>query len=82
MARRTRQILALAPVLASLLLLWALLALPLWRARRGAPGDRAATPPAAAQDALHDATPFDAWQTAKGLAVSGCLLYTSPSPRD
>ena len=65
---------ALAPVLASLLLLWALLALPLWRARRGAPGDRAATPPAAAQDALHDATPFDAWQTAKGLAVSGALM--------
>ena len=56
---------ALPPVLASLLLLWALLA---WRGVAAAEGSADAAP---ADDAEPD---FDAWQTAKGLAVAATLL--------
>jgi Na+/H+ antiporter NhaD/arsenite permease-like protein len=56
---------ALPPVLASLLLLWALLS---WRLS-------AATPlPAAVAAAPGDEPDFDVWQTAKGLAVAGLLV--------
>lgn len=57
---------ALPPVAASLLLLWALLA---WSLRRG----EVALPPAPAA-ADPDIPAFDAWQTAKGLAVASALL--------
>lgn len=57
---------ALAPVAASLLLLWALLA---WSLRRG----EVALPPAPAA-ADPDIPPYDAWQTAKGLTVASALL--------
>jgi len=57
---------ALAPVAISLLLLWALLA---WSLRRG----EGALPPApTAPDP--EIPPFDAWQTAKGLAVALALM--------
>ncbi len=62
---------AWAPVLASLLLLWGLLA---WRlpAQQLTPiMDGAMPPPGASAD---DDPPFDAWQTAKGLLVAAALM--------
>ena len=71
---------AAIPVLLGLSALWALLAWPLRRAAL------VATPSAAQLDALAADTPaFDAWQTAKGLAVAvalvGIFLFTD-WPRD
>jgi Na+/H+ antiporter NhaD/arsenite permease-like protein len=60
--------LAAPPVLASLLLLWLMLAWRLPRAR----ADFAPPIDAAAGD---DAPPFDGWQTAKGLAVMAALMF-------
>lgn len=71
---------ALAPVLLSLLLLWAWLAWPL-RGQRAAPPDThpRAMPPAPGEP------PFDAWQTAKGLVVALallCIFLFTDWPRD
>jgi hypothetical protein len=52
-------------VLASLLLLWALMA---WRLPVGT------ALPVSSGEALDDEPDFDAWQTAKGLAVALALL--------
>lgn len=68
---------ALAPVGASLLLLWALLAWPL----RRQPPLATAEPPAERRDD----TPYDGWQTIKGLAVAGALVavfLATDWPRD
>ena len=67
---------ALPPVLASLLLLWALMA---WRL------PVVTALPVSSGQALDDEPDFDAWQTAKGLAVAllllGVFLFTG-APRD
>ena len=55
---------AMPPVLASLVLLWALQV-------RTLRGDSAPVPPAGDAD---DSPPFDRWQTVKGLAVAAALL--------
>lgn len=71
---------ALGPVLLSLLALWALLAWPLRKLRTGP-----AEPHPRAMPPAPDEPPFDAWQTAKGLAVAlalvGVFLFTA-WPRD
>ncbi|WP_326539553.1 SLC13 family permease [Pseudorhodoferax sp.] len=71
---------ALPPVLASLGLLWALLA---WQLRRGLPAVPAEPAPWSA--VAHDSPDFDAWQTGKGLVVAlvlmGVFLLTG-WPRD
>jgi Na+/H+ antiporter NhaD/arsenite permease-like protein len=67
---------ALPPVLVSLVLLWALMA---WRL------PAAPALPLSSGEALDDEPDFDAWQTAKGLAVAllllGVFLFTD-APRD
>ena len=67
---------ALPPVLVSLVLLWALMA---WRL------PAAPALPLSSGEALDDEPDFDAWQTAKGLAVAllllGVFLFTG-APRD
>ncbi|MFO1330692.1 MAG: anion transporter [Rubrivivax sp.] len=66
---------ALPPVLAGLVLLWALLARSL----------RPTTARPAPADDGDEATPFDRWQTAKGLAVAAVLLVVflfTDWPRD
>jgi len=59
---------AAPPVIAGLLVLWALLVVPARRAAAGAPA-AAVAPPSA-----DDLPPFDRWQTAKGLAVAAALV--------
>ena len=63
---------AWAPVVASLVLLWGLLAWRLLPGRLPSPVDGAAVPPTTAAD--DEDPPFDAWQTAKGLAVAAALM--------
>jgi Na+/H+ antiporter NhaD/arsenite permease-like protein len=60
---------AALPVLLSLLALWAVLAWPLRQGQHAA-----GPPPPALQQVLEQAPPFDAWQTAKGLAVAAGLV--------
>jgi Na+/H+ antiporter NhaD/arsenite permease-like protein len=71
---------AVVPVTLSLAVLWALLAVPVRRAALQAPPDGARL------DALREAAPpFDAWQTAKGLAVALALVtvfLATDWPRD
>ncbi len=59
---------AAPPVIAGLLVLWALLVVPARRAAAGAPA-AAVAPPSA-----DELPPFDRWQTAKGLAVAAALV--------
>jgi len=72
---------AVVPVALGLLVLWAVL---MWQLRRAAPAAQASARAATLAPAVEEA-PFDAWQTAKGLAVAGALvgvfLFTS-WPRD
>ena len=68
---------ALVPVLASLALLWVLLLPAARRAGRGAAATAAPARPAGGGGAAageDDEPPFDAWQTAKGLAVALALV--------
>jgi len=64
---------ALLPVALSLGLLWAWLA---WGPGRGKPGDTCGLMPADLPEGFGtlQAPPFDAWQTAKGLAVATALM--------
>ena len=59
---------ALLPVALSLVLLWAWL---VWRLPRAGPAPQA---PAEAAAPAADEPPFDAWQSAKGLAVAAALM--------
>ena len=81
---------AAVPVLLSLLLLWAWMALMLHRRARAEAGDtgrpRAAEAvPAALAQGAEETIPFDGWQTLKGLLVAGVLVWVFVAtdwPRD